>query len=51
MVKKGGAGSIVTDSGGIVELKEGSTHFLKRGEVERMVREGVVEEVQAGIEG
>ena len=49
VTKKGGAGEIVTDDGGTVDLKEGTTHFLKRGDVERMIRMGEVEQVRGGV--
>ncbi|GMI08688.1 hypothetical protein TrRE_jg3244 [Triparma retinervis] len=49
VTKKGGAGEIITDDGGTVDLKEGTTHFLKRGDVERMIRMGEVEQVRGGV--
>jgi GINS complex subunit 1 len=38
-------GSVVTDSG-LVTLKPGTAHFLKRADVEPLIRQGLLEHVQ-----
>jgi len=40
-----GAGEIMTDDGGTVVLEAGTSHFLKRGDVERLVRSGELAQV------
>lgn len=47
--KAGGAGEIMTDDGGFVNLEEGTTHFLKRGDVERLVRQGDLEQLSSNV--
>ena len=39
------AGEVVLDSGGVINLTKGTTHFVRRGDVEALIREGVVEQI------
>ena len=41
-VVKEGLGRITTESGGSVELPVGTTHYLRRGDVEHLIRSGSV---------
>lgn len=42
-----GLGSIVTDYGGEVSLTFGTTHFLPRGDVEHLIRQGALQQLDA----
>jgi len=44
-VVKGGLGTIVTDYGGEVSLEMGTTHFLSRGDVEHLIRQGALQQL------
>mmetsp|Transcript_22251 Transcript_22251/g.45042 ORF Transcript_22251/g.45042 Transcript_22251/m.45042 type:complete len:215 (-) Transcript_22251:124-768(-) len=46
VVRKGGLGRIETEAGGSVELGEGTTHYLPRGDVERLVRQGALRQLE-----
>ena len=45
-----GGGEIAMEGGGYVHLDFGSTHFLRRGDVEALIREGILEQIN-GDEG
>lgn len=44
-VVKAGLGAIVTDYGGEVSLELGTTHFLSRGDVEHLIRQGALQQL------
>jgi len=44
-VVKAGLGTIVTDYGGEVSLELGTTHFLSRGDVEHLIRQGALQQL------
>jgi GINS complex subunit 1 len=44
-------GTIVTESGGAVNLQLGTIHYLPRGDVEPLIRQGLLEQVDGEEEG
>ncbi len=46
-VVKGGLGTIVMDYWGEVSLELGTTHYLSRGDVEHLVRQGALQQLDA----
>jgi GINS complex subunit 1 len=46
-VVQGGLGTIVTDHWGEVSLDLGTTHFLSRGDVEHLIRQGALHQLDA----
>lgn len=46
-VVKSGLGTIVTDDWGEISLELGTTHFLNRGDVEHLIRQGALQQLDA----